>query len=612
MKIFKNILKKNFFFFLILLFIFTITRIDILSIHWGHGDDVGIGHTVFSLLQKFDINLLNERLSQENKKFEFLKYLINSNLLNIELIKKLLIPFAISENSTYPPLHTYFVSFFGNFDLNYRLNIISTRVGTALVSILTYILIFLLFSKIKNKNENFNFYGLFIICFSWMFLVYSSLSHFMVYIVLSSVIFFLIILSEQKISIYKSIFFGFLFVTLTLFNYQTIIFFPAFFLTIFYLNDFSIKNFYKFWGACFIITFIGTIFIYLHYMQSIMAVHWNVGPRSEFAFLCFEKNGFYLFSCSIIFLFKNFFLVLKSIVSFSDIEKPLSNLYSYGVLFFTCCSFLNFRSISKSIKSIIVFSFITFIFWFVLIFLQKAAMAPTRHSLFILLPISILFSIGIMNVGNLIVKRFIYHKIISLFFLITTFFFIISYFHEREKRIDPYLKINLEDIISEYNVSKIVSYDWSWGNLIYYNFINKNFNYSPGPFFKYHNKFYDTQEHEEKYDCKFCRTSMIYNSKILSDGNIMFISHRRIDNELQKNKLFYSLLNFINSENKNEYNIKDPETSKNIEYFLIKNTNPVVLNKIYNYEYHNNTELDFGNLTRNGSNNLIIDIYKIK
>ena len=72
-----------------------------------------------------------------------------------------------------------------------------------------------------------------------------------------------------------------------------------------------------------------------------------------------------------------------------------------------------------------------------------------------------------MNVGNLIVKRFIYHKIISLFFLITTFSFIISYFDEREKRTDPYLKINLEDIISEYNVSKIVSYDWSWGNLIY-------------------------------------------------------------------------------------------------------------------------------------------------
>jgi hypothetical protein len=188
----------------------------------------------------------------------------------------------------------------------------------------------------------------------------------------------------------------------------------------------------------------------------------------------------------------------------------------------------------------------------------------------------------------LITQRFIFWKR-------GLIFFIISYFHEREKRIDPYLKINLEDIISEYNVSKIVSYDWSWGNLIYYNFINKNFSYRPGPFFKYHNKFYDTQEHEEKYDCKFCRTTMIYNSKILSDGNVMFISHRFIDNELQKKKLFYSILNFINSENESKYNIKELETSKNIEYFLEKDYSDD-LNAVDEYKNMANSSLDKNNI----------------
>lgn len=605
----------NLIFVIFFVSLFALIRFDISSIHWGHGDDLGLGFTIFSILDKYNEELLNLKLSQYGDSYSIIKYIISKNYLDFELIKKIIIPFAISENSTYPPLHTYFLSFFSNFNLEYSKNIFSTRVTNIIISTLNFLLIIKIYYDLKKKDHNFNYYGILIIFFSWMYLIYSSLSTFVIHIVLASTILIYILMHEdKKKTLFYSIIVGFFLLILVLFHYQTIIFFPSFFITLLYLNNFSIKNFFSKWGACFLITLAGSIFIYFYFIQNIVGVHWNTGKNSQFNFLCFEDFdlNYKIIACILNFFSIKLFTVIKALISFSSVESLTSTIYTLFILFFVFCSFLNFKNKNKIFKGILVFFGLLFLTWFILILANKAPMSPTRHSLFVILPLSLLFSVGLMNIKILLNKNSLFNKFISISFMLFAIISVPEYFKEKKNRKDPYLEVNLPELIKTHNVKTIVSYDYSWSNLIYYNFINSNYSFKPGPFFFHQHKFWPRQNIPSEKKCNFCRTTLIFQSNKIKDGNLMFISHRPFKKNLYKKKFYNLIYNYIKLGNTHNYDISNVMKTKYIEKNLIEKSQEKVLKSQYNFSIINNTELDFGNYTGNGSNNLIIDIIELK
>jgi hypothetical protein len=594
----KIFFKNKVFFFIIslILLIFISSRLLLFPVHFGHGDDTAIGHIIW-IFNSYNSLELKSKLAEYNKDFYLLFYVIDNFSFTFPIIKFLLTPFAISENSSYAPLQFFVTKLLSNFDLSYKFSLISIRFMSVFSSFISIIFLFLFLKKLEKKNnELLLIVSIAILSLSWMYLTYSSLALNAGSIVLVSSIFLYILtkLDSSNISFKISALVGFLTILLLLLHYQSIIFLPGFYLSLLYLCNFKFKIFFKKWLPCLIINTIGFLIIYFHYLNRISTVHWNAGVNSEFLFdhNVFSQSLYYILNYIFTFFTKNLFLTLQSIVSFTDLQGYFSKIYTSLIIFFSIFSFFFFDKKKKEIASVFIFILATFGFWFILIILQKITLSPTRHSLFILIPISFLASYGFylfirkikLNYENGKAKFLCYIFLFGLLIIYVNNFFI-----ERHNRLDPFQNIKYEEILKKHKVSSIVTYDFP-PSQFYFPYINKNFIHKVGP-----------------------SNSVIYYKKNndLKDQSIAFVGTRNTfaDSTYEYN-YYRGIINFIYSKSFKDYNYKK-------DYYkdsqILKDNNiKKDLELIYEYNFKSSTEVDYGNLTKNGSNNLLIKIFRIK
>ena len=595
----KKILLKNkisFFIISLILLIFISSRLLLFPVHFGHGDDKAIGHIIW-IFNSYNSLELKSKLAEYNKDFSLLFYVIDNFSFTFPIIKFLLTPFAISENSSYAPLQFFVTKLLSNYDLSYKFSVISIRFASVFSSFISIIFLFLFLKKLEKKNnELLLIVSMAILSLSWMYLTYSSLALNAGSIVLVSSIFLYMLakLVSPNISFKISILVGFLTILLLLLHYQSIIFLPGFYLSLLYLCNFKFKIFFKKWLPCLIINTIGFLIIYFYYLNRISTVHWNAGVNSEFLFdhNVFSQSLYYILNYIFIFFTKNLFLTLQSIVSFTDLQGYFSKIYTSLIIFFSVFSVFFFDKKKKEIASVFIFILATFGFWFILIILQKITLSPTRHSLFILIPISFLASYGFylfirkikLNYENGKAK-FLYY----IFLFVLLIIYINNFFIERHNRLDPFQNIKYEEILKQHKVSSIVTYDFP-PSQFYFPYINKNFIHKVGPY-----------------------TSVIYYKKnnYLKDQSIAFVgtSNTFADSTYEYN-YYRGIINFIYSKSFKDYNYKK-DYSKDSQ--ILKDNNiKKDLELIYEYNFKSSTEVDYGNLTKNGSNNLLIKIFKLK
>jgi hypothetical protein len=188
-----------------------------------------------------------------------------------------------------------------------------------------------------------------------------------------------------------------------------------------------------------------------------------------------------------------------------------------------------------------------------------------------------------LNYENSKVKFLCY---IFLFGLLITY--VNNFFIERHNRLDPFQNIKYEEILKKHNVSSIVTYNFP-PSQFYFPYINKNFIHKVGPF-----------------------DSIIYYKKnSFKDQTIAFVGTRNSFIDLIDEYNYYrGMINFIYSKSFQDYNYKKDyyKNSQLLKDIYIKKD----LELIYEYNFKSNTEVDYGNLTKNGSNNLSIKIFKLK
>lgn len=596
--IFKKIFisNKTFFFILSAIFsIFVISRLFLLPVHFAHGDDSAIGHIIW-IFNSYNVLEIKYKLAEYNKNFSFLLYLLDNFPSLFFLIKFLLTPLAIVQNSSYAPLQFFQTAIFANFDISYVVTLISVRFASFLNSLFTLIIVFIFFRRLEKKNYEIPLIASFlIICLSWMYLIYSSLALNTATIVLVSSIFLYLLLKLDSINInFKiSILVGILISFLILLHYQSIIFLPGFYLALLYLTGFKFKFFFRKWAPCIAVNIFSFIAIYSYYLTRIITVHWNIGVNSEFLFNnnILSQNSYDIIIYTLTFFISNFFLTIQSVVSFTDIQGFISKAYTILIIIFSIFCLFFFDKKRKDVVSVIIFILITFFFWFILIIFQKITLSPTRHSLFLLIPISFLASYGFFLFTKKIKLSIIVKNInLFLYFFLFCLFavYLNNFFIEREKRFDPFQKINYEEILEKYKVSTVVTYGFP-PSQFYFPYINKYFVHKVGP-----------------------SDSIIYYKKnnYLKNQFVAFVGTRNsLTNSTQENNYYKSMINFIYGNSFKDYNYKK-DYYKNEE--ILKDTsNKKNLKLIYEYKFISDTEVDYGNLTKNGSNNLIIKIFKL-
>jgi hypothetical protein len=590
-----SISNKYFYFFLIIIILIYISsRLFLLPSHFANQDDSAVGHIIWTV-NAYNSSEIKSKLAEYNKDFFFIIFIIDNFPSLLPFIKFLLTPLGISQNTSYAPLQFFQTAIFANFDNSYLTSLFSVRFSSFLNSLFAMFFIFLFFKKLEKKDYKILIITSFlIITLSWMYLIYSSLAMNTGSIVLvSSILLYLLLkLDLFNLNFKISLLLGVLITFLILIHYQTIIFLPGFYLALFYLTDLKLKVFLKKIGPCILVNIVTFIIIYFYYLIRIKTVHWNTGQNLEYLFnyKILSQNLFDILNYFFIFFFKNIFLTIQSIFSFTDISGILSKIYTSIIIFFSLFAIFFFEK-RKEVISILIFILITFIFWFILIILQKLTLSPTRHSLFILIPLCYLASYGFFLFLKSIKFNFIKTKIKPFFFfsLICVFFlYIDNYFIEKTKREDPFQIINYEEILKKYNVTNIITYN-ATPYQYYFPYVNKSFFHKAGPY-----------------------NTLIYYKKDnnLQNQHVAFVStvHYPITNNFEHN--FYNfIINFIFSDKFKD--LKKLDNYQNIDDISKNYSIEKKIEQIFEYKNLSDTGVEYGILSNLGKNHLKINIFKV-
>ena len=588
--------NKYFYFFLItIFFIYISSRLFLLSSHFTNHDDSAVGHIIWTL-NGYNSSEIKSKLAEYNTDFFFLIFIIENFPYLLPVIKFLLTPFAISQNSSYAPLQFFQTAIFANFDNSYLISLFSVRFSSFFNSLFTMFFIFLFFKRLEKKDYKILIISSFlIITLSWMYLIYSSLAMNTASIVLvSSILFYLLSkLDLFNINFKISFLLGFLITFLILIHYQTIIFLPGFYLALFYLADFKLKVFFRKIGPCILVNAITLVIIYFYYLIRIKTVNWNAGQNFEFLFNynIFSENFFVILNYFFIFFFKNIFLTVQSIFSFTDINGIFSKIYTYIIIFFSLFAVCFLDKKKKEIMSMLIFILITFIFWFILIILQKLTLSPTRHSLFILIPLCYLASYGFFLFIKSIKSNFLETKVKYFFFFLLIFIlfvYFVNYFAEKKKRRDPFQIINYEEILKKYNVTKIITYNGA-PYQYYFPYVNKSFFYKVGPY-----------------------NTIVYYKKDNYTQN-QYVAFVATDNYPITNNLEYNFYNFIIHFvfSDNFKNLKKFDNFQDINDISKNYSSVRKIKLIFEYEDLSDVGIEYGNLSNQQKNYLKIKIFKV-
>lgn len=480
--------RLTFLIFLFLIFLLGIaSRIDSIKNHFTHVDDVGIAKVLIDSKKNPIIkNIFDKKHENYNNKYKVkIREYFKEDDKILGILRNIFPLASVSYYYSYSPVQFIFTNLFIEFADNYEEIKIYGRLPSLILSILSFIIFFRLGKIFFDSREKYILlFCLSIFYLSWEYIFVSSLMYNYGFGVLAM----LIILDNYILSRKYDSDLGYIFskkkaillAILFYCSYQVLIPIIAFgFYSILKLlkknKTLFNKNFIVFFSIVAFLILPGLIWIYLSGFGSISSSSWNSGQNSIFYF---QSSNLTNFSYFFTFLIKNFYYVFSRSVSFFPENNLFFNYIFLFLLVLMIAGIINiFFENNENKSNFLIFSFLIFVIWLILVFLNKLTFSPTRHSI-ILLPLFIIFlGNGFVALSKLLIylkvkKLNTFIQFFSVIFIILNF----TYFYKSitEPRLSLFNENNFLNTLKEYNVSNVIIYDEHFVDMYLMPSLNKN------------------------------------------------------------------------------------------------------------------------------------------
>lgn len=488
------------------------------------------------------------------------------------IIRSIISAMNVAQWTTYAPGQFVLTSPFLHKSSSYTERLFWSRFSSFIIACLSMLLLLKIFKILhNNKAALFAIIGISILAFSWEHIIYSAQSETYVIGVLAVLISFQLFFyctQKEHLSVKQSLGVGLVLGLLLFLNYQFLFFIPGFFVALLISQKSQLLQFIRSYLPAAVIFGILFLVVYKLFLGNVahMGVNnWNAGPNQEFVFSIPANTGFFgAIIYALKFFVSNIYTVFNFLVGFAYNYPLLNQILAFLLLgLFLSGVIYCHKSKDKKRKSLVIFFYITCLVWIVLVLLQMVSLSPTRHSLILISFLIIFVPEGL---------RFLIEKITFInthqvkftmgISLTITLLFFSDFSNEMNSRRDPFDPEKIESLIKEYDISDIYAYGFTY-NLNLMSYVGEHF----------------TKQPEIGY-------TLVYKSKTASiSKNVLFISHRDwpLDDK--------TIEEHLNHEG---------------EYERVDTKN------LFQEEIQNTKEIDFGDLTRNGTNSLYINILQIE
>jgi hypothetical protein len=478
---------------------------------------------------------------------------------------------TIAKQTTYAPLQFIFTACSADNTMGYKEILYRTRLPSFLIAMLSFGIIIMIYRLLyKDEFLMFALLPVTILAFSWEHIIYSIQSScyaLSLFAVLVNFLLFFSIVNKKDVTKGEAFSLGIILATLSYAHYQFLLFLPGFFIALALKYRFSWYRFFKHYYLSFVVLAPALFVLYRRYLVFVIdrGLNWNVGTKFEFVFTLAGHNKVvdkvvHIFS----FFSRNIYYVFKHIISFGLEHSLINHIFAvlFIMLFFVgIISWV--RSSNGSKRYFTYFFFITAVIWVMLVVLGKIALSPTRHSLALLGFILIFTPAGFELLISRLKKDTLVRRILVLCLpLMILVLFFINARTVMDKRTDKFDHKIVNGLIMDYNVDEIFAYDWTW-NLNFMDCVKNNFE----------------QVGSNVRDIYF------YKKEGQKEGVVLFVTHRggQCNNDVKKR--FLSIC-------QRPLNVR--------------------MSELYKKELFSNTEICFGDQTKNGANSLLLYIMKIK
>ncbi|MDX2470054.1 MAG: hypothetical protein QNL04_05700 [SAR324 cluster bacterium] len=492
-----------------------------------------------------------------------------------------------SHYSTYAPLQFILTGLINKNLLDYKEMLFWTRLPSLVMAMASLLAIFQLNLKIyKDKYFLPCLVSFTILAFSWVNIIYSMQSEsytISVWTVLVNFWLFFHYLNKEKITFLELPILGILLSILACSSYQFFIFLPGFFLGIFLNYNKRILDFFRDHLISLFILAFAIFAIYKRWLSVRLGrgIHWNVGPNQEYLLRLPAENDLFENVIYIATFFsKNLYIVFRHITSFAAEGWLFNDIFAViYLLLFIIGVYSWVTSTSKAKKLFVVTFLTTSVLWAGLLIERKMALSPTRHSMILLGYVLVFTPAGMLFLYEKFKLSCFHQRVITVSFSVIVFvIFAMSYNPVMSKRMDKFVPEKIEGIIRKFNITEIYQYGWT-RNLLFMNHIRENFTTS--------RRRRTSAKRKKIVSWRKKAILAVYRSKKknASNGAVLFITHR----ELVLSK-----------------KIKDSFLSHT------KRSSETKFTTIYSEENRSNTEIGFGNLTKNGTNSLFYYVVKLE
>ena len=290
---------------------------------------------------------------------------------------------------------------------------------------------------------------------------------------------------------------------------------------------------------------------------------WNCGPNQEFLFSTKNVTSFIdyiLYTTK--FYTSNSLVMLISMIGIETKIISINFIVSLILLFFVFMGVLfAFRSTKPVFNYVAIFTSVLFCVFGFLIIIQKLTLSPTRHYM-LLIPVFIITICICIEKIKFILKFNTLPLVLSFLFTIS---FFLGFANKLNSRKNLFLNNKLEKILQDYKPNLLLTD------------INS-----------FHNVYLKLYKTNSNIECD----SII--SKKISNNSWESTFYKIKKNDFDKNRLIF---------------ISNFSLPSNNSLLKLENIFNVKLKLIYRYQKTNSEEIDFSNKTKNGTNNMYINIY---
>ena len=567
------------------------------SIHFAfnifsHPDETSVVERILDEKEYSALYLEKKNNLSKNKNIGF-KFKIANYLDELGILKPLFKFFLIPINATQAPLPYILMYPLINENNSFYENLLYSKTLPIITSILSTVILFFFLKKFFFDKELI-FFALipsFLLSVSFEKIIFSQSLMNYPYGIFSFIIMLLILLNSLSDKNNKSVLNFFILFLLCLTNYQIIFFLPAYYLTIYFFNfnlfryeTYLKRRIYQFSLEPLLLLFLIILFL-LPFINLQWSGYndWTLGINKQFDYNLSNFTNFYdKFIFSLNFFLINFGIVFIKISSFTSENSFLHYPIGYIYIILFCIGLIDlFISKNESKKFVSFFIICIFISYFFLIYFNKVPLSPTRHNLILLVLFVFVSNFGIFRVYtllNIYFKLYLQRFFPIIIILIISSIFYLNFFNELKNRTKIINNDELIQIINVHKINKIFSYGAYYEprliNDIYYEkeIFLSYFHYMLNYYNKRNNTFLNY---------KISKNQFV---KLSKNENILFISNRF---PLDEDHILFLF---------EKYQIQS-------ELFKL-----TLLDK---KEISTKYELEYSNLTNNGSNDIYYYIYKV-